>query len=113
MVIFEGNYPAWPWLTGDSSGRLLWTFREDGLTRREDSGHFYSPLGTSMLVVSGDGGRTWSPPCVMVDNPGHDDACAGIVELPDGALLASYYSRLTAGGSSQAWVTRSVDGGET
>ena len=31
-------------------------------------------------------------------NPGYDDSCAAIAELPDGTLLASYYLRLSSGG---------------
>ena len=113
VVIFEGNYPAWPWVTRDSRGRLLCTFREDGLANREDSGHGFSPLGMAMFTFSVDEGKTWSTPGAMVDNPGYDDCCPAIAELPDGTLLASYYSRLSAGGYSQAWVTRSTDGGQS
>ena len=113
QVIFEGNYPAWPWVTRDSLGWLLCTFREDGLAHREDSGHGFSPLGTAMLTFSVDQGKTWSAPDIMVDNPGYDDCCPAIIELPDGTLLASYYSRLSAGGYSQAWVTRSTDRGRS
>ena len=111
VVIFDGNYPAWPWVMRNKNDQLICAFREDGLTEREDSGHGFSPLGKLMVAFSLDKGRTWSMPNTIVDNPGYDDACPAIALLPDGTLLASYYSRLSAGGRSQAWLTRSIDGG--
>ena len=114
IVLFEGNYPAWPWITRDDAGRLYCVFREDGLSDRTDTGHGYSPVGRLLLLTSYDAGRTWSPPTVVADNEGLDDVGVGITVLADGDLLVSYYSRYGPSGSrSQAWVTRSRDGGDT
>ena len=114
VVLFTGNYSAWPWVTRDSTGRLFSIFREDGLVDRKDTGHGYSPVGRLFLVTSDDRGRTWSPPALVVDNEGLDDVGVGVAMLPDDELLVSYYSRYGPSGSrSQAWVTRSGDGGES
>ena len=113
IVIFEGNYPAWPWITRDARGTLYCVFREDGMANRKDSGHGYSPLGQVLITQSTDTGQTWSAPATVVDNDGYDDVGVGIAVMPDESLLVSYYSRFSAGGYSQAWVTRSNDGGRT
>ena len=113
VVIFEGNYPAWPCVARDAQGRLYCVFREDGLAGRTDSGHGFSPVGVLYVACSDDDGRTWSTPRVAVDNEGYDDVGVGLTVMPDGSMLISYYSRFSAGGYSQAWVTRSTDGGLT
>lgn len=111
VVIFAGNYPAWPGVTRSGNGKLYCVFREDGLADRKDTGHGYSPLGKVLISCSEDGGQTWSAAGVVADNEGYDDVGVGICALPDQTLLVSYYSRFSAGGYSQAWVTRSADGG--
>ena len=114
-VIFEGNYPAWPWITRDQNGRLLCSFREDMVTDRKDSAHGFSPLARSLLTISLDNGNTWSDPTVIVDNNQSDDCCPAITVLPDNTLLASYYSRFYRSEKycSQARVTKSTDHGIT
>ena len=112
IVIFSGNYPAWPWVTRDDGGRLYCIFREDGLANRPDTGHGFTPVGRLYLASSDDRGHTWSQAKVIVDNEGLDDVGMGIVATPDGELLINYYSRFGPSGSrSQAWFTRSRDGG--
>ncbi len=114
VVIFEGNYPAWPGVTRSAEGRLYCVFREDGLVDRKDTGHGYSPLGRVFIACSEDAGKTWSSPGVVADNKGYDDVGVGISVMPDQTLLVSYYSRFAAsGGYSQAWVTQSNDRGLT
>jgi hypothetical protein len=114
VVIFEGNYPAWPWVTRDAAGRLYCTFREDGIEDRKDTGHGYTPLGKTMITHSDDAGHTWSPPGVVSDLEGKDDAGGGVVVLPDQSLMISFYSRFgPSGAPSQAWVSRSTDRGRT
>ena len=114
VIIFEGNYPAWPWITRDVRGVLYCLFREDGIANRKDSGHGYSPLGRLMLTRSTDAGHTWvSPPTVVADNDGYDDCGGGIAVMPNESLLVSYFSRFSSGGYSQAWVIQSNDAGMT
>ena len=114
VVIFEGNYPAWPCVARDANGKLYCVFREDGLKDRKDTGHGYSPLGHIRITTSDDAGQTWSPSRVVVDNPDKDDVGVGLAVMSDQSLLISYYSRFSGGrGYSQAWVTHSTDGGYT
>ncbi|GIT16110.1 MAG: hypothetical protein CM1200mP37_6910 [Chloroflexota bacterium] len=115
VVIFEGNYPAWPWITRDQNGRLLCSFREDMAIDRKDSAHGFSPSAKSLLTISLDNGNTWSAPTVIVDNDQSDDCCPAITVLPDNTLLASYYSRFYKSEKycSQARVIRSTDNGIT
>jgi len=115
VVIFEGNYPAWPWITRDQNGRLLCSFREDMATDRKDSAHGFSPSAKSLLTTSLDNGNTWSAPTVIVDNDQSDDCCPAITVLPDNTLLASYYSRFYRSEKycSQARVIKSSDNGIT
>ena len=114
VVIFAGNYPAWPWVTRDSRSRLHCIFREDGLENRADTGHGYTPVGRVFATVSDDGGHTWSEAAPIVDNEGLDDVGMGITATPDDQLLISYYSRYGPSGSrSQAQFTCSRDGGQS
>lgn len=113
VVIFEGNYPTWPWVTRDDNGKLYCVFREDGLKDRKDTGHGYSPLGHVRITTSDDSGKTWTPSWVVVDNPGKDDLGVSLAVMSDQSLLVSYWSRFSAGGYSQPWVTRSTDDGQT
>lgn len=114
VVIFEGNYPAWPWVLKTSSGDLVCMFREDKRKTCEGSAHGFSPMGRQLITRSTDNGRTWSPTTMLRDVPDVDDCGSGVIELPDGTLLAACYSRLMrSGGPSQTWVTRSKDGGQT
>ena len=114
VVIFEGNYPAWPWVTRDPAGRLYCTFREDGIEDRKDTGHGYTPLGKTLITHSDDAGQTWSPPSVVSDLEDKDDTGGGVVVLPDQSLMISFYSRFgPSGAPSQAWVSHSTDRGRT
>jgi BNR repeat protein len=46
--------------------------------------------GRAMLIRSSDGGRTWSKPQTIIDTP-WDDRSPSFLELPDGALLCSFF----------------------
>ena len=114
VVIFEGNYPAWPWVTRDASRRLYCTLREDGIENRKDTGHGFTPLGKILITHSDDAGHTWSAPTVVSDLEGKDDTGGGLTILPDQSLMISFYSRFgPSGAPSQAWVSRSTDRGRT
>ncbi len=105
VVIHEGTYPGWPWITAGADGTLYCVFREGTI-------HGYSPVGKAMLTTSTDRARTWSPARVIVDAPHIDDRNVGIVELPNKDLLVSYntYSKTL---DSVAMTVRSADGGQS
>ena len=105
VVIYEGGYPGWPWITAAQDGTLYCVFREGTV-------HDYSPDGRAMLTTSRDGGRTWSKAKVIVDAPGVDDRNEAIVELPNRELLVTF-NTYTAAKESLAMSVRSGDGGQS
>jgi photosystem II stability/assembly factor-like uncharacterized protein len=105
VVLYQGQYPGWPWLTRIRSGTMLCVFREG-------TEHGFSASGKAMLVRSDDDGRTWSPASAIVDEPGVDDRNVAISELPNGDLLV-VYNTYTSADESVAMTTRSSDGGRT
>jgi hypothetical protein len=78
-----------------------------------DSPAHVSAEGRIAAVRSGDGGRTWSPPEVIVDTP-FDDRDPSLMQTRDGTLLLSYFAydarRTIAEG---VYVARSTDEGHT
>lgn len=75
--------------------------------------------GRLMFVLSEDGGKTWTRPNTLIDTPA-DDRQAGLLTLPDGTLLASWF---TSYGEVDPWgdprwfshtlIVRSFDNGQT
>ncbi len=105
VVIYEGTYPGWPWITSGADGRLYCVFREGTI-------HGYSPSGRAMITTSDDGGRLWSKATTVVDEASVDDRNVAVTELKDGDLLA-VYNTYDAAKNSQAMTIRSADGGRT
>ncbi len=105
VILHRGGYPGWPWITRTSKGRLVCVFRDDGV-------HGFSPTGKILWTASDDGGNTWAPAQVVVDQPGVDDRNAAVVELPDGTLMVPY-NTYTKDHLSQAMVICSKDRGAT
>ena len=103
VVVYDGTYPGWPWITDDGEGTLYCVFREG--TR-----HGYCPKGKAMITRSTDGGKTWAPATVIVDAPEVDDRNVAAVILPGGELLVTY-NTYTADRKSAAMTVRSADGG--
>jgi len=119
-----GGYEAFPDVCLRRSGEMLCVFYA-GFAHVSLAG--YAPggklppecprNGRVCLVRSGDLGRTWSRPEVVVDSE-LDDRDPSIVELADGTLLVSYFS-LEAGAGGQGYrfvssaLVRSADGGKT
>ena len=110
VLLYEGTYPGWPWITAGANGTLYCVFREG-------TQHMYSAEGRVMFSSSSDGGNTWSPARVIVDEPAVDDRNAAIAELANQELLVTYnrYTDKAATGDheSLAMSARSADGGKT
>lgn len=111
VVIYDGKYPGWPWVTAGADGTLFCVFREG-------TEHGFSAEGKALMCRSTDQGKTWSPPTVITDEPGVDDRNVAIVELPNRDLLVTYNTYLQVSVNpwktiSQAKTIRSKDGGQT
>ena len=50
-IVYQGEYPGWPWVAATRSGSLLCVWREGTI-------HLFSPSGRIMLSKSMDEGRT-------------------------------------------------------
>lgn len=103
-----GDRSAWfPTIERLASGELIVVY--------DDATSHTGPCGAIALTRSGDGGRTWSEPTVIVDTE-LDDRDPSIVELCDGTLVLNWFrtdwstSPPTPG---RVWTARSSDGGRT
>ncbi len=105
VVIYDGEYPGWPWVTRGGDGSLHCVFREGSV-------HDYSGNGRALFTKSTDGGRSWGEAIVIADAPGVDDRNTAIVELSGRELLVSY-NLYDAARASQAVTVRSLDGGQS
>ncbi len=79
-----GKYIGWPSVCRLRNGEIIAVFSGD----REDH---VCPYGKVQLVRSVDEGQTWSKPMTIADGP-VDDRDAGIVEMPDGRLVVTYFT---------------------
>ncbi len=86
-----GRYIGWPTVCARANGELVAVFSGDR------DGHV-CPFGKVQMVRSADGGETWSP-AVNIGNTPLDDRDAGIVELPGGDLVASWFTSVAYTGS--------------
>ena len=82
----EGRYVGWPTACRLANGDILAVYSGNR------KGHV-CPYGRVELVRSSDGGETWSKPVVIAKTP-LDDRDAGIVQLPDGKLLVTFFNSL-------------------
>lgn len=103
VIIFEGAYPGWPWVAKGADGTLHCVFREG-------TQHEFSSSGQALLCQSRDGGKTWSKPAVVVDNPGVDDRNVAITSMANGGLLV-VFNTYTEARESLAMSVLSDDGG--
>ena len=81
-----GRYIGWPTVCCRKNGELLAVFSGD----RDEH---VCPFGKVQMVSSKDQGQTWTP-AVNICNTQLDDRDAGVVELPNGDLLASWFTSL-------------------
>ncbi|MFV1969008.1 MAG: sialidase family protein [Pirellulaceae bacterium] len=105
VVIYEGTYPGWPWVSAGEDGTLYCVFRE-GVR------HGFSAEGKIMLCVSRAAGKSWSAARVLIDEPGVDDRNVAITALKNGKLLL-VYNTYTEEKKSQTLGSFSSDGGKT
>jgi len=84
ICIERGRYIGWPTVCRIASGDLIAVFSGD-------RDFHVCPWGKVQMVRSSDGGETWTPPRTIANGP-LDDRDAGIVQLPDGELLVSYFT---------------------
>ncbi|MEI6971355.1 MAG: sialidase family protein [bacterium] len=90
------SYFGWPTVARLDDGTLL--VASSGLRSEH-----VCPYGKTVLNVSKDDGRTWSPPRVIQDSL-IDDRDAGIVNLGGGKVLASWFRSDTRGYANESWI---------
>jgi len=82
----KDRYLGWPTVCRLKSGVLLAVFSGD----RDEH---VCPWGKVQLVRSTDDGATWSAPQTIANGP-LDDRDAGIVQLPDGEVIVTWFTSL-------------------
>lgn len=93
------SYFGWPTVARLDDGTLL--VASSGLRS-----HHICPFGKTVLNVSTDDGRSWSPPRVIQDSM-IDDRDAGLVNLGGGKVLASWFRTDTRIYLNFGWVPES------
>ena len=84
ICVEKDRYIGWPTVCRLANGDLLAVFSGD-----RDS--HICPWGKVQMVHSTDDGETWSAPVTIANGP-IDDRDAGIVQLPDGEILVTYFT---------------------
>lgn len=112
VVIYQGSYPGWPWISRTPSGRLVCVWREGTV-------HEFSAVGRLMLSQSRDQGKTWTPAVTFLDEPGVDDRNVAIQCLSNRDWLVCYNSYAPdpnnpkAPALSRTYTLRTTDAGRT
>lgn len=86
ICIEKDRYIGWPSICRLADGDILAVFSGDR------SGHV-CPYGKLQMVRSKDDGETWSPPQTIA-NGFLDDRDAGIVQMPDGEIVVTYFTSI-------------------
>jgi hypothetical protein len=86
-------YQAWPTVAQDENGTLYAV--ASGFRVRH-----VCPFGKTVMYISRNGGKTWTPPMVINDSY-LDDRDAGIVYLGGGKLLISWFTRAATAYTSE------------
>ena len=86
ICVEEGRYIGWPSVCRLKSGEILAVFSGDRDTH-------VCPYGKVQVVRSTDEGESWSAPVTIVDCP-IDDRDAGIVQMPDGEIVVTYFTSI-------------------
>lgn len=80
------RYVGWPSVARLANGDVMAVFSGDR------DGHI-CPWGKVQMVRSSDDGETWTQPVTLANGP-IDDRDAGIVQLPDGKIVVTYFTSL-------------------
>lgn len=80
----NARYIGWPTVCRLQNGDVVAVFSGDR------DAHI-CPYGKVQLVRSSDSGETWSEPVTIANGP-IDDRDAGIVQMPDGTLVVTYFT---------------------
>ena len=84
-ICVETNcYIGWPSVCRLKNGDIIAVFSGD-------RDWHICPYGKVQMIRSIDGGETWSAPMTIANGP-IDDRDAGIVQLPDGEILVTYFT---------------------
>jgi len=81
-----GRYIGWPTVCARKNGELLAVFSGD----RDEH---VCPFGKVQMARSSDQGATWTPAETICNTP-LDDRDAGIIDLPNGDLVVSWFTSL-------------------
>lgn len=112
VLIYQGTYPGWPWVSRCPNGTLVCVWREG-------TQHGFSAAGRLLLSQSRDDGRKWSPAVTFLDVPGVDDRNVAIQCQSDLDWLVCYNSYAPEPGYtrdvaiSRTLTLRTRDGGKS
>ena len=84
ICVEKDRYIGWPTVCRLANGDVMAVFSGD-----RDS--HICPWGKVQMIRSTDDGETWSAPVTIANGP-IDDRDAGIVQLPDGEILVTYFT---------------------
>ena len=86
ICVESGRYVGWPTVCRLHNGELMAVFSGD----RDEH---ICPWGKVQMIRSRDDGETWSAPRIIANGP-LDDRDAGIVQLPDGEIVVTYFTSI-------------------
>ena len=84
ICVEKDRYIGWPTVCRLHNGDLMAVFSGD-----RDA--HVCPYGKVQMILSKDGGETWSAPRTIANGP-IDDRDAGVVQLPDGEIVVTYFT---------------------
>ena len=86
ICVEKDRYIGWPSVCRLANGDLLAVFSGDRDTH-------VCPWGKVQMVRSTDDGETWSGPVTIANGP-IDDRDAGILQMPDGEVIVTYFTSM-------------------
>ena len=84
ICVEDGRYIGWPTVCRLQNGDLMAVFSGD-----RDA--HVCPWGKVQMIRSSDDGETWSKPVTIANGP-LDDRDSGIVQMPDGEIIVTYFT---------------------